>query len=80
MVTAPSPGGRWTKAGARVTLVSMLRLSLLALAVLASALAGCAGGPDRVILDHPPPGLDRSNGQPRLWPCMIGDPLCGPQP
>lgn len=56
----------------------MRLLRTVVLAALASALVGCASGPDRVILDHPPPGLDRPNGQPRLLPCMLGDALCGP--
>lgn len=60
----------------------MHRFRFLLLAASAFALAGCAtaGDEDRVIRDHPPPGLDRSNGQPRVWPCMIGDALCQPKP
>ncbi len=53
---------------------------LLALAILASALAGCATGPDYVTVDRPPPvATSRTNGQPRWWPCMLGDTLCKPQ-
>jgi hypothetical protein len=53
----------------------------LLLAALASTLVGCATGPDYVSLDRPPKvALDRTNGQPRWWPCMIGDVLCQPKP
>lgn len=48
--------------------------------VLASGLGGCATGPDYVTIDRPPPvALSRTNGQPRWWPCMIGDVLCQPK-
>ncbi|WP_237480638.1 hypothetical protein [Lichenibacterium dinghuense] len=58
------------------------RIPLLAASALglASALGGCATGPNYVTPDRPPPvALSRTNGQPRWWPCMIGDALCKPQ-
>ncbi|MGI3900890.1 MAG: hypothetical protein ACRYGP_12860 [Janthinobacterium lividum] len=58
----------------------MLRFRFALLTALALALAGCATGPDYVTPDRPPPvALSRTNGQPRWWPCFIGDTLCRPQ-
>ena len=53
----------------------MLRFAAL---LLAAALAGCAYGHDKVIVDHKVVPLYRPNGQPTLLPCMIGDMLCNP--
>ena len=53
----------------------MLRFAAL---LIAAALAGCAYGHDKVIVDHKVVPLYRPNGQPTLLPCMIGDMLCNP--
>lgn len=60
--------------------MSMTLSRVLSFVALAFALAGCATGPDYVTPDRPPKvALDRTNGQPRWWPCMIGDLLCQPK-
>lgn len=42
-------------------------------------LSGCASGPTGPVLAYPPAPSVRPNGQPKMIPCMIGDPLCTPQ-
>ena len=41
--------------------------------------SGCASGPTGPVLAYPPASSARPNGQPKMFPCMIGDPLCTPQ-
>ncbi len=41
--------------------------------------SGCATGPTGPVLAYPPTSSIRPNGQPKMFPCMIGDPLCTPQ-
>ena len=72
-------GGAGTGQNARMRRIRLVLLAALALAP-ASVLGGCATGPDYVTIDRPPPvALSRTNGQPRWWPCMIGDLLCQPK-
>ena len=42
-------------------------------------LSGCASGPTGPVLAYPPASSIRPNNQPKMIPCMIGDPLCTPQ-
>lgn len=69
----------WTTRGLARHSLPMAYVRLILVVAACLWVSGCATGPTGPVLAYPPASSIRPNGQPKIIPCMIGDPICTPQ-